>query len=121
MITKTEEDAFRKMRIYLSCLKTKDAILIIREAQENGIKWFHSDHGEPLLSINRYRVYESSPVNISLLSAEVEKILGKYALYYYFGEKNQTVAERDCKNGTRRNRKCGMGIPEVRGGNPGYP
>ena len=29
LITKTEEDAFRKMRIYLSCLKTKDAILIL--------------------------------------------------------------------------------------------
>ena len=96
LITRTDGDAFKKMRIYLSRVKSKNAILTVREAQSDNIKWFHSDDGDPHVSINRYRVYESSPVNMSMISDEAEKILGKYTLYDYFGEGNQYAVASNC-------------------------
>ena len=97
LINKTDPTAFKKMRIYLSRIKTENGIKVIREAQSDEIKWYHSDHGEALLSINRYRIYESSPVNIGILLGTVEGILGKKLLYINFGEKNQHNAAKRCR------------------------
>ena len=96
LITRTDGDAFKKMRIYLSRVKSKDAIMTVREAKSDNVTWLHSDAGEPYVSINRYRVYESSPVNISAISNEAEKVLGNHSLHDYFGEENQSIAVRNC-------------------------
>ena len=96
LIIKTETDAFKRMRIYLSRVKDGDSVTIVREAYSDQIKWFHSDDGEPVLSINRYRVFESSPVNMSIIGKTVEQVFGKKTLYINFGGRNQAISARNC-------------------------
>ncbi len=96
LINKIEQDAFKRLRIYLSRMKIKDSIAVVRESCSDDVKWFHSDNGAPLLSINRYRVYESSPVDIGILKQTAESVLGKKTLYFQFGGNNQLIAAKKC-------------------------
>lgn len=97
LIIKTESDAFKKMCIYLSRVKQRDSIEVVRESFPDHVKWFHSDSGESLLSINRYRVYESSPVDINILGKITEGLFEKRTLYLYFSGKNQAIAAKNCR------------------------
>ena len=97
LINRVETDAFKRMQIYYSCIQEGDDIHLVRESCLQGTKWIHDESGEKRLSINRYRIYESSPVNISLLGDAVEKALGKMTLYMEFGEVNQATISSRCK------------------------
>ena len=89
LINKTELDAFKRMKIYLSRVKDGDSFAVVRESYSDQIKWFHTDNGKALLSINRYRIFESSPVDLSIIGKIVEGIFGKRTLFEDFGQKNQ--------------------------------
>ncbi len=94
-IKQTDNHAFEKLQIYLSRVKMKDDVKILREAWTDDVKWFHVDEGKAPLSINRFRVFESSPDDIKLLG-DVVAAFGIKMKNYYFGRKNQPIEAREC-------------------------
>lgn len=97
LLNRVETDAFKRMQIYYSCIQEGDHIHIVRESCLQETKWIHDENGEKRNSINRYRIYESSPTNIAILGEAVENVLGRKSLYMEFGEANQATVSSRCK------------------------
>ncbi|SEM19689.1 hypothetical protein SAMN04487770_12848 [Butyrivibrio sp. ob235] len=95
LIAKKDESAFDKMQIYFSRIKVGKETYVIRESCSSDIKWLHSVNDEAPLSINRYRIFESSPVKISLLKEITSKVLGDEALDGGFSVKKQAAKASD--------------------------
>lgn len=95
LIAIKDESAFERMRIYFSKIKSGEETYIIREAYSPEIKWYHSGNNEAPLSINRYRIFESSPVKINILKEITDKILGDESLDVGFSERNQLNIAKD--------------------------
>ncbi|MCD8149195.1 MAG: hypothetical protein LUE92_06470, partial [Clostridiales bacterium] len=98
-ILSVDSEAFTKMRIYFSRLQDDNQIRVIREnGADKNIHWCHSDKETPPTSINRYRVLESSPVNIGIIKSIADQALKARELYIRFGEKNlQITVKNSCK------------------------
>lgn len=98
LIFYTDEDAFKNMCIYFSRIQDGDEIKVVREKYSEDTKWLHTDDGKMKTSINRYRVFESSPVNISIIKQIVETVFGSGKLFLKFGGMhNQSNEAKKCK------------------------
>ncbi|MBR1495366.1 MAG: hypothetical protein IJ601_10020 [Acidaminococcaceae bacterium] len=97
LISQKEENAFDKLCIYFSKITEQGNVSIRREAHTEHIKWYHAPDGNAPLSINKYRVFESSPVNINLIHEITTQTLGTKSLYIDFGERNQRIIAKNLK------------------------
>ena len=98
ILDKSKGNAFRRMRIYFSCLQEGTLTRIVREDCNENTKWFHTDNkGEFRTSINRFRIYESSPVNIDLILPLIEHDFGRKKLFFEFGSRNQASSSKKYK------------------------
>ena len=85
LISKTDPEAFKNLCIYFSRLQDGNEIRIIRENYSKDIKWFHSEN-KNLTSINRFRIFESSPINMNIIKHIVDDTFGSRELRIYFSE-----------------------------------
>lgn len=77
-----------RLRVFYSTVCVGDKTAVIRESLLDGGVWLHCDDGEPIDSINRYRVFESSPADMRLIDDIVR-----------FLWERETVGEHFCAEG----------------------
>lgn len=97
LLNQKAPDAFRQMRIYLSKIKQKNDYTIVREALSDSVIWLYSENETAPLSINRYRVFESSPANLNILGEPIKSITAG-SIHDYFGPENQHNAVRSFRD-----------------------
>lgn len=98
LISQTDSEAFKSMKIYFSKIQDGNKLIVAREAFDSEIKWFYAGNNPVKTSINRYRVFESSPVNNVLIKQITEEVFGQKSLYLQFGEKNQHLVAKKCRS-----------------------
>lgn len=94
-IKKADSDAFKKMKIYFSVLHIGDEDIVVREHLNGDLKWFWDANKHT--SINRYRVIDSSPVDMNGLKKVIEEYFWAKKLDIYFASNNINKTARNCK------------------------
>ena len=102
-ITNGDKDAFKKLCIYFSRIKIRNEVTIIREAVDANTRWFHCKN-KNITSINRYRVFESSPVHLEIIKRVIDEDDEADVFHFvrdiesFFSEKNANINAKYCKN-----------------------
>lgn len=94
-IRKADEDAFKNMKIYFSVLHVGDNDIVVRENIDSNIKWLWDDKKHT--SINRYRIINSSPVDMSGLKKIIEEYFCVRKIDICFAPNNINKMARNCK------------------------
>lgn len=95
-IVKADADAFKKMKIYFSRLQCGNEVVIVRENFDAGTKWLNDSKAH--ISINRYRVIESSPVDMSIIDKIIKDYLWVRKIEIDFASNNINKTARNCKS-----------------------
>ena len=98
LIEQKDGNAFKKMRIFVCRVKFGKSICTVREERSDKGFWYHSNHGERILSVNRYRVYESSPMDVEIIENIIDLGMMKITLQMNFSETNQGKAAKNIKS-----------------------
>ncbi|MBR3313101.1 MAG: hypothetical protein IKG18_03080 [Atopobiaceae bacterium] len=97
-ITSKDTCAFDRLRVFISTVQTIDGIQTRREAHSPDIRWVHSDAVPAPLSIGSYRVFESSPVELDLISGIAGDVLGHDTTEDTFGDDGFSTTSARCKS-----------------------
>lgn len=87
IIKDSEERAFANLKIYFSTIKEGKNNRVIREALTDNTVWISSKNRN-LLSINKYRILETSPVKLSSLIELSDGLFHPINISSYFAEQN---------------------------------
>lgn len=97
LLTNTEVDAFKDMCIYFSTIKNGKTEEIVRERYDGSTVWIYDEKGKHT-SINKYRVYESSPVDTSIIKKAIDDYLKIRKIEIDFASNNINKVAAKCKN-----------------------
>ena len=94
-ILSADSNAFKKMKIYFSRLQRGNDTIIIRESCNIGTKWISDSKKHT--SINDFRVIETSPVDMSIIS-KINKFLYVRKIEEYFAPDKINKTAKYCNN-----------------------
>lgn len=94
-IKKADVDAFKNMQIYFSVLHVGNDDIVVRENLDKDLKWIWDSNKHT--SINKYRVIDSSPVDMTGLKKIIEEYFWVNKLDIYFAPNNINKTARNCK------------------------
>lgn len=83
LIVNKAPEAFKALKIYINVIHGGTGNRIVRESYSTDLIWLHSSDAEKQ-SINRFRILESSPVNISILKRQFAAVFAEDTIDDYF-------------------------------------
>ena len=92
---KMDRQLLERLRIFYATLQDRDSTTVIRESFADGSIWLHAtDPG--ITSINRYRIFESSPASLEGIGGIVRDLWGHESIDRYFDADNLVSVAQDC-------------------------
>ena len=92
LIVNKDPEAFKVLKIYINVIKSEAGKRVVREAYSKDLIWLHSSNAEKV-SVNRFRIIEATPVNISILKKQFATVFAEDNIDEYFVKDARKHAE----------------------------
>lgn len=92
---KIDRRLLERLRIFYATLQDGDSTIVIRESFADGSIWLHAT-GPGITSINRYRIFESSPANLEGIDSIVRDLWGHESIDQHFNADNLVSLTQGC-------------------------